>query len=166
MSPRGRFSALALVNRTLRLSMKNNTDGASSSTPSRRKTLPEIQFSPFCEGQDEFCNQQKRRTLIRVWVTLLITNMIMLIAISIWAVHRSHERERQAFGKCYIAPRFPEDRRKNKDVLSIVNFNAEWLFMRGGHGDIRCPSESCPWAVQTNFVRLLHKQNFRSRKRP
>lgn len=61
-------------------------------------------------------------------------------------------KEKEEFGKCFAAPRVPGDRRRNKDQLSIVNFNAEWLFMRGGQGDIRCPSESCPWAVLTTYA--------------
>lgn len=139
--------------------MENNAEEASSTSPKRRKTLPEVEFSPFCEGQYEMCDRQKRRAVVRVWVTLLVTNMLLLIVISIWAVHRSHERERQTFGKCYEAPKVPGDRRRNKDQISVVNFNAEWLFMRGGHGDIRCPSESCPWAVpnrcNTTFPSLI-----------
>lgn len=40
------------------------------------------------------------------------------------------------------------DRRLNKTRLVIVEYNAEWLFIRGGKGSIRCPSKSCPWSVK------------------
>jgi len=98
--------------------------------------------------------QQKRRTLIKVWLILLLTNMLLLVLISVWAVHRLHEKESRAFGSCYRAPRKAGDRRRDKNRLSIVNFNVEWLFMRGGHGDIQCPSESCPWAVLEGLILL------------
>lgn len=49
--------------------------------------------------------------------------------------------------ECAVAPEVPGDRRKDKSLLRVVNFNAEWLFLYGGRGSIRCPSESCPWAT-------------------
>lgn len=39
------------------------------------------------------------------------------------------------------------DRRSNKSTLSIVEFNAEWLYLGGGKGSIRCPGIKCPWKV-------------------
>lgn len=46
---------------------------------------------------------------------------------------------------CSSSPLFPSDRRRSKDTLKIVNFNAEWLFLFGGSGSVKCPAETCPW---------------------
>ncbi|KAI8816404.1 Endonuclease/exonuclease/phosphatase [Fimicolochytrium jonesii] len=46
---------------------------------------------------------------------------------------------------CSEAPTTPGDRREDKTVLTIGNFNAEWLFLDGGTGGLRCPGRSCPW---------------------
>lgn len=48
--------------------------------------------------------------------------------------------------QCFRAPDVPRDRRKNKDTLKVVNFNAEWLFLFGGRGGIHCPSDGCAWS--------------------
>jgi endonuclease/exonuclease/phosphatase family metal-dependent hydrolase len=56
---------------------------------------------------------------------------------------------------CYRAPTVPGDRRKDKSLLKIVNFNAEWLFLYGGRGGIRCPAESCPWSTTTEALQHL-----------
>jgi endonuclease/exonuclease/phosphatase family metal-dependent hydrolase len=74
--------------------------------------------------------------------------MVSILWMSYWAVRMSREKAWRGYGPCFRAPRDPGDRRKNKDQLSIVNFNAEWLFLRGGSGQIVCPSESCPWATK------------------
>ncbi|KAJ3176526.1 hypothetical protein HDU87_005220 [Geranomyces variabilis] len=46
---------------------------------------------------------------------------------------------------CARAPDEPGDRRPNKDELTIGNFNAEWLFLFGGTGNMVCPGKGCPW---------------------
>jgi exonuclease III len=46
---------------------------------------------------------------------------------------------------CSLAPKFPKDRRKNKQKLRIASYNAEWLFLFGGSGGVRCPGKDCPW---------------------
>jgi endonuclease/exonuclease/phosphatase family metal-dependent hydrolase len=55
--------------------------------------------------------------------------------------------------ECFTAPTDPGDRRKDKKHLKVANFNAEWLFLYGGRGGIRCPAESCPW---TNTIEALN----------
>ena len=42
---------------------------------------------------------------------------------------------------------FSEDRRNNKNRLRIVEFNAEWLYLHGGKGALKCPGSQCPWKV-------------------
>lgn len=54
--------------------------------------------------------------------------------------------------ECSLAPEVPGDRRKDKSLLRVVNFNAEWLFLYGGRGSIRCPSDSCPWATTSEAL--------------
>lgn len=124
-----------------------------SASSKRKATAIPIQNTHvlFSEDQVGTTSQQKRRVLTRVWLALLVANIVLLVIISAWAVHRSHKREQQDLGTCFQGPLYPEDRRRDKTKLSIVNFNAEWLFMRGGRGNIRCPSESCPWAVNLSI---------------
>ncbi|KGG51347.1 endonuclease/exonuclease phosphatase [Mitosporidium daphniae] len=40
---------------------------------------------------------------------------------------------------------FSEDRRSDKSRLRIVEFNAEWLYLNGGKGSLKCPGFQCPW---------------------
>ena len=54
-------------------------------------------------------------------------------------------RKRPANLNCARAPKFPKDRRKNKKVLRLMSFNAEWLFLYGGGGSVQCPGIACPW---------------------
>jgi len=48
--------------------------------------------------------------------------------------------------ECKRAPEQPGDRRTNKDRLSIVSWNVDWLFTNVSHdmGEITCPGE-CDW---------------------
>jgi len=48
--------------------------------------------------------------------------------------------------ECKKVPKKPGDRRTNKDRLSIVSWNVDWLFTNVSHdmGDITCPGE-CDW---------------------
>lgn len=86
---------------------------------------------------------------------LLAGLLVCLFPLAVLAVLRSsaaqesHQSEGGPLSSCFMAPSHPEDRRRNKDSLTVANFNVEWLFMRGGVGRIACPSESCPWAVRT-----------------
>jgi hypothetical protein len=48
---------------------------------------------------------------------------------------------------CHLPPDAPGDRRKDRDLLRIVNFNPEWLFQFGGRGMSRCPGKGCSWKV-------------------
>lgn len=47
---------------------------------------------------------------------------------------------------CALASKIPIDRRQDPSKLRIVSYNAEWLFLYGGEGSIKCPGENCPWA--------------------
>ncbi|KAJ3083840.1 hypothetical protein HK102_000857 [Quaeritorhiza haematococci] len=62
---------------------------------------------------------------------------------------------------CAVAPAQPEDRRINKDELTIANFNAEWLFIQGGSGAMRCPGSNCPWKdlkmAEAHFDRIAER---------
>lgn len=40
-----------------------------------------------------------------------------------------------------------EDRRIEKTKLKIAEFNAEWLYLYGGNGALKCPGIQCPWKV-------------------
>ncbi|KAJ3162990.1 hypothetical protein HDU88_006483 [Geranomyces variabilis] len=59
---------------------------------------------------------------------------------------------------CARAPDEPGDRRPNKDELTIGNFNAEWLFLFGGTGNMVCPGKGCPWKdrnmAASHFIRV------------
>ena len=46
---------------------------------------------------------------------------------------------------CSLAPKFPKDRRQNRQKLRIASYNAEWLFLFGGSGSVTCPGKDCPW---------------------
>jgi len=43
---------------------------------------------------------------------------------------------------CPTAPASPQDRRTDRTKLSIVSFNAEWLFLYRSN----CPGTGCPWS--------------------
>eukprot|EP00002_Diphylleia_rotans_P017359 TRINITY_DN336_c0_g2_i9.p1 TRINITY_DN336_c0_g2~~TRINITY_DN336_c0_g2_i9.p1 ORF type:complete len:367 (+),score=67.16 TRINITY_DN336_c0_g2_i9:56-1156(+) len=58
---------------------------------------------------------------------------------------------------CPAAPATPGDRRSNKALLSVVTYNAEWLFYDGGSGGSVCPGSGCPWPDKTSA-----EQHFRS----
>eukprot|EP00002_Diphylleia_rotans_P017352 TRINITY_DN336_c0_g2_i1.p1 TRINITY_DN336_c0_g2~~TRINITY_DN336_c0_g2_i1.p1 ORF type:complete len:374 (+),score=59.61 TRINITY_DN336_c0_g2_i1:49-1170(+) len=49
---------------------------------------------------------------------------------------------------CPAAPATPADRRRDTSVLSVVTYNAEWLFYDGGSGASVCPGDGCPWPDQ------------------
>lgn len=92
---------------------------------------------------------------LHIGAFLLAGLLVCLFPLAVLAVLRSsaaqesHRAEEGPLSSCFMAPGHPEDRRRNKDSLTVANFNVEWLFMRGGVGRIACPSESCPWAVHT-----------------
>lgn len=86
------------------------------------------------------------RRKARLWIGLGVLLVLSIGGIVVWAIARS--KGPSAVGSCAKAPAFPKDRRKDKDRITLVNFNAEWLFLRGGTGQIVCPSQSCPWAVR------------------
>lgn len=46
---------------------------------------------------------------------------------------------------CAWAPKAPSDRRRDSRNLRIVSYNAEWLYLFGGNGSIKCPGKDCPW---------------------
>lgn len=48
---------------------------------------------------------------------------------------------------CAQPPIIPEDRRPDQTRLRIASFNAEWLFLFGGSGSVRCPGPQCAWSV-------------------
>ena len=69
---------------------------------------------------------------------------------------RSTEKNRNFFEKwakrsnnlnCAWAPEVPIDRRPDPSKLRIVSYNAEWLFLYGGGGSIKCPGKGCPWVT-------------------
>ncbi len=113
----------------------------------KKRSIP-YSFSGLHDDHEENLSQRKRRLVMKTWLILVVGAMFILIGVSSWAIKKSHEKESRYCGTCFMAPSSPGDRRVNKDLLSIVNYNAEWLFIHGGSGDIRCPSESCSWAVQ------------------
>lgn len=51
---------------------------------------------------------------------------------------------RDPFVECKAVPKLPEDRRVNKEHLSIATFNAEFLFMKG-LSKLKCPGSDCDW---------------------
>lgn len=69
---------------------------------------------------------------------------------------------------CHSKPFRADDRRINKNELSIMTLNAEWLFRNGGVGEkIKCPSKDCPWRDGTKahthllkIVEIIGANNF------
>lgn len=59
--------------------------------------------------------------------------------------------------QCSVVPTFPEDRRGNRNILKIANFNTEWLYLYGGRGGIKCPAQSCPWADELEAEEHLRR---------
>lgn len=56
------------------------------------------------------------------------------------------DKEEDENEKCFLPPKIPQDRRTNKNKLTIVTYNSEWLFLKGGRGNlVKCPSPNCPW---------------------
>ncbi len=53
--------------------------------------------------------------------------------------------------ECPQAPDSPQDRRSNKDQLTIATYNGEWLFI----DRYNCPGTGCPWTTNetVNFNR-------------
>lgn len=49
------------------------------------------------------------------------------------------------------------DRRLNRHRLRIVAFNPEWLFLRGGHGSVKCPGHKCTWKTEQDGLNHLHR---------
>lgn len=58
---------------------------------------------------------------------------------------------------CFTAPVIIADRRKDKNKLKIATFNVEWLFLYGGKGSIKCPSESCSWVDKKEAIDHLRR---------
>lgn len=54
-------------------------------------------------------------------------------------------QKRPANLNCAWAPKSPADRRRDPQKLRIASYNAEWLYLFGGSGSIKCPGASCPW---------------------
>lgn len=46
---------------------------------------------------------------------------------------------------CYEAPSYPQDRRVDKSVLTILTYNAEWLFLANEEDPGSCPEAGCPY---------------------
>ena len=66
---------------------------------------------------------------------------------------------------CATIPDVPMDRRPwdRNGTLSVMNYNAEWLFYDGGSGSLKCPGPQCPWTVSTfppHSTTLTQKQIF------
>lgn len=89
----------------------------------------------------------------------IVTIVLLLLLLSRNSIPQSSPVERyyEHSPDCFHAPLYPGDRRKDKTHLKVVNFNAEWLFLYGGRGGIRCPAESCPWT--TTVEALAHMES-------
>lgn len=119
-------------------------DDVSAASDSAESTLKSL-GSP--KNTHDAFRVMRRRRLVRFWLAMISLVMVSILFMSYWAVKMSREKAYRGLGACFRVPRKAGDRRRDKNHLSIVNFNAEWLFLRGGTGQIVCPSESCPWAV-------------------
>jgi endonuclease/exonuclease/phosphatase family metal-dependent hydrolase len=49
------------------------------------------------------------------------------------------------------------DRRRDQKKLRIVAFNPEWLFIGGGHGNVKCPGYRCTWKTKSEGQVHLYK---------
>ncbi|PJF17746.1 hypothetical protein PSACC_02448 [Paramicrosporidium saccamoebae] len=102
----------------------------------------------------------RRRILPIVFGVALIVGVIILATLIL--LRRPKNDKQQLVNRffasspeCFHAPPVPGDRRRDKSQLKIANFNAEWLFLYGGRGGIRCPAESCPWSTTSEALRHL-----------
>lgn len=109
------------------------------------------------EGKSLLKRGRRKHRVALLGMIMVVIGLFVLIGMAIWtwngkdegmpsfplyALHQSDPRI------CNLPPLNPGDRRVNKDILKIVNFNAEWLFLYGGSGSIKCPTQSCPWATK------------------
>lgn len=103
-----------------------------------------------------------RRSAIGSVFLAIATSFLAVVYLVLKGNSRPSSQIQQSFDKyyalsqdCFAAPADPSDRRKNKGVLKVVNFNCEWLFLYGGMGGIRCPADSCPWTTFEAALRHL-----------
>jgi exonuclease III len=107
--------------------------------------------------------QSSRRHTFAIVLGLAITVGVVILATLLLTLppHKNGQALSQRYStaplNCFQAPSVPEDRRKDKKHLKIANFNAEWLFLFGGRGGIRCPAESCPWSTINEAMSHLSK---------
>jgi hypothetical protein len=93
---------------------------------------------------------QKKLRFSRKLALLSAAIIICLVAVGTILHYKSQQIRRRHIVDCHAAPAISEDRRENKNKLVWMNYNAEWLFLFGGSGGIKCPSESCPWQVSSS----------------
>lgn len=112
----------------------------------------------------------RRKVLMRIWIAIATSAFIIIFAVCFWSLSRSHQvvttpppvpeppptsdASQHVNMECWYAPSLTGDRRKNKDLLRVANFNVEWLFLHGGTGEIQCPG-ACPWKVCKMIPRLI-----------
>ena len=87
----------------------------------------------------------------------LIVSIVMLCSVKKQMdtnpTHASFEPVKKSSGKCFTAPAEMGDRRVDKEKLTMMNYNAEWLFLNGGSGSMKCPSDKCPWKDKESAMR-------------
>ena len=112
-------------------------------------------------GEDNI-PKARRKLLMKIWIGIAASAFLIISAVCYWSLSRSHQVEmpmppvpepppssdasQLVNLECWLAPSLTGDRRKNKDILRVANFNVEWLFLHGGTGEIQCPG-ACPWKV-------------------
>eukprot|EP01083_Nonionella_stella_P261603 890525_1 len=62
------------------------------------------------------------------------------------------------FEECPHSPFIKQDRRPNKQILTVVSFNIEWLFLTYQHsmGQLYCPGEGCDWKNTSAAYTHMH----------
>lgn len=110
---------------------------------------------PEQDAPSAACRLRRQRNLLLLRASVVSVSLglvlLLFLNLSLWLSPPSpqpHDFYGKTSPECFEPPKIPGDRRRDKEHLKIANFNAEWLFLYGGRGGMRCPAESCPWSVR------------------
>ena len=102
--------------------------------------------------------ERRRRKIILTSLILFTVLFFGFMMITRIADASDFSKQQSPSGKesCSTAPKHPQDRRKDKTKFSFMNYNAEWLFLNGGSGSMKCPG-TCTWKVSSFNFRTMQK---------
>lgn len=97
-------------------------------------------------------------------VAILVIMSVFLVFLLLHLVHSWNSTTLPSPTKynreCKSVPPLSRDRRKNKHRLRLVTLNAEWLYLYGGSGGLKCPGTQCTWKTpaqaRSHLQRVQH----------